>query len=324
MSTAGTYIRAIIRAGIITDVDPSKWTMKVRTPENNKGWDNVPIPSLYLHGSEGEGVHVMPEVGACIWICEPSEGDTKPFPVCYRAMPDGDGVFRSNRPPMNPGDIVMMTRDRNSIKVRRGGLVEISSTPLSKSMWIPTSNRIFHLCENWDLQHFGGSMQWLTARPEEDPNGKAGTQLDWKFKEFAEDKAHVARLRVGGQIDEDGSPVVDLRVYKDGAVDEASLEQAVSLTITKEGNITLEVIGDVDVVVAADKHMRVRTTAGNEQMVILGETFLTQLSKSLTELMAAATAIGMPTIETAKTIADIATSLGGDGATYLSTRLRTE
>lgn len=321
---AGTYIRAIIRAAIITDVDPNKWTVKLKTPDNQQTWSNVPIPSVYLHGSEGEGVHVMPEVGSSVWVCEPSEGDTRPFVVCFRGLPDSEGSFRANRPPMNPGDIVMMTRDRNAIKVRRGGVVEVSSTPLSRSMWIPTSNRIFHLCENWDLQHFGGSMQWLTARPEEDPEGKAGTQLDWKLKEFAEDKAYVARLRVGGQIDEDGGQVVDLRVYKDGAVDEASLEQAVSLAITKEGNITLEVVGDVDVVVAADKHMRIRTTSGNEQMVILGEAFLTQLTKSLTELMAAATAIGMPTTETAKTITDIATSLGGDGATYLSTRLRTE
>jgi len=57
--------------------------------------------------------------------------------------------------------------------------------------------------------------------------------------------------------------------------------------------------------------------------VILGTTFLTDLASALPELQAAATALGLPTVNTATLIANIATALGA-GAPYLSTVTATE
>lgn len=314
-------------------------------------WENLPIPSLYLHPAEGEGVHVMPEVGAPVWLCIPSEGDERPFPISYAAMVDTAQSRRSNRPVLNPGDMVFMTRDRNGVKIRRGGVVEIVSNPTTRMMLIPTSNRILTICENWEQQHFGGSLKWTTARPEEDPDGKFGTQVDWSVKEFADDKSCVARLRMGGQIDESGSPIVDLRVFRWGGEDsdEDALTESTTLSIERLGHVGLTVASFTEVVdekataVTTDDSrtftesgkvsvdikdgaVRVFETDGNEQGIILGKTFLTQLKAAMTEMMAVATAVGMPAVETAKLLAEIETSIGaGTGiAPYLSTRLKAE
>jgi len=57
--------------------------------------------------------------------------------------------------------------------------------------------------------------------------------------------------------------------------------------------------------------------------VILGTTFLTDLAAALPELQAAATAWGLPTVNTATLIANLATALAA-GAPYLSTVTATE
>ena len=81
-------------------------------------------------------------------------------------------------------------------------------------------------------------------------------------------------------------------------------------------NIKDETLGVKKVCVTTNK-------LGSTEPVVKGESFLTDLSKSLLEIQAALTALGVPTTQTANLIANITTSLV-NGAPYLSKTLESE
>jgi hypothetical protein len=236
---------AQIQSGRVIDVDPSTWMMTVRTEVGEKQAYNVPIPSLYTHPFEGEGMHIMPEIGAYVWLAMPSEGDVRAFPLLYKGLSNEAASHQAHRPNMNPGDIVMVTRDRNGMKIRRGGVVEMFSTPLSRMFFLPDSNRILTICENWEVLTLGGSLKWKTAREEEDPDLQKGTKLTLEAKEFANHPHPVATLQVGGQISDeaDETQMLDLRVWQNSTIDveeEGPLRESMSLTVGREGDLNLK------------------------------------------------------------------------------------
>lgn len=394
-----------IQSGRIIDVDPSNWTMTVRTEVGERQAYHVPIPSLYTHPFEGEGVHIMPEIGAYVWLCIPSEGDTRAVPLIYKPLGNEAASHRANRLFMNPGDIAMVTRDRNGIKIRRGGVVEIFSTPLSRMFFLPQSNEVLTFCQNWRLETLGGSLIWKIAREEEDPDLQKGAKLTLSPKEFADHPHPVSTLQIGGQIDDETDQVLDLRVWQDSTIveeDNGPLRESAALTINRGGNFNLKTYqpavhqldaaggqvlpsteldlrneGDlslrtfqssgqesmhlnvnptddivelevfkplledssVKVTIDRESHIKVQVAEGvnqvaffvdevNTEGVILGQTFLTGVQSSLTEIKTLLNGLGLLTPATDIVLADIAASLPGvdgkGGAPYLSGTTRTD
>jgi hypothetical protein len=335
--------------GRVLDVDPSKWTMVVRAMVGEETFYDVPLTSLYTHPYAGEGMHFIPEPGAYVWICRPSEGDSRPFPLIYHPLPDETASQRANRPSMNPGDICFQTRDRNGIRVRRGGVVEVYSTSIARTYYIPNKNRILTFAENWELETFGGHLRWNTARPEEDPNGLKSTKLDLSVKEFADHPEPAVRLQVGGGIEE-GPQILDLRVFQDSTIDpeDEPLRESVSLTADREGNLVLKTYqpapgsaeedleqsvgiainnsGELKVQLATGGQVAIFEDEVNTEGVILGKTFLQKLQASLTEIQTVINGLGILTPNTLQLLTDIATSVGPNkgGAPLISTRTRTE
>jgi hypothetical protein len=367
----------------------------------------VRIPSLYSHAASGEGIHYMPEVGSWCWVCKPSDSAETAFvllggsSIVKDNAPSGKtGSFDMNRPIMNPGDIALLTRDGNGLALRRGGVVELRGTALSKIIFDPPKNRILTIAENYTVQTFGGTMTWRNLRRENDPNGLMGTRYQIKAKEYADNSGHSVQITLGntGEVpvalqafdesDALGTPVeetrdyvlassaqrakgtnvatsspgkripittktvssvnpsarvVDLRIYKDETKSEDELDESLVLGMDREGDVEMDTEGAVrlqsdnwfefvvggNVPAIKDKTLGVKKVCvtteelGSTEPVVKGESFLTDLSKSLLEIQAALTALGVPTTQTANLIANITTSLV-NGSPYLSKTLESE
>jgi hypothetical protein len=255
---------ALIQMGRITEVDPLRWTCVIKTEgssDSSRTFRDVPLGGLYLHPL-GEGIYAMPEAGALVWVCKPSEGDAAAFIVNYRPYPRRDTLTSTeankpaapgNRPRMSPGDYAFLGRDQNGLFVRRGQLTEVFGGPLARTLYQGRTGTIHSFAQALKLDVFGGSVRWNVDRPELDPDGHQGTRLDLKAKEFADDRSYALRVRAG-KLDASApiqDPVLQLQVFTDGDVAEESLAQALSLTANKAGEVALSTTGSVLVDVTA-------------------------------------------------------------------------
>ena len=253
MSQAVSQLKpAYIQAARIIDVDPVRFTCTLRTEVGERDARDVPIPSVYTHPFEGEGIHHMPEIGAHVWALWPSEGDTRARIINYRGLSNEGSSHKANRPGMVPGDMMMISRDRNGIKVRRGGVVEVLSTPLARTFYLPINNEVLTYAENWNVETLGGSIRFNTSRREEDPDLQKGSKLTFSVKEFVDHPHPAGTLQMGGQIvqdpeelvafEEERDQVVDLRVWQDSTIDTfllGPLRPSVALAINRTGNVGL-------------------------------------------------------------------------------------
>jgi hypothetical protein len=256
----GAGTPALIQAGRILDVDPLRWTCVIKTDgggDVSRTFRDVPLGGMYLHPL-GDGIFVMPEPGALVWVCKPSEGDASAFIVAYRPYPRRDNVTSteankptttSNRPRLSPGDLAFLGRDQNGLFVRRGQLTEIFGGPLARTLYQGRTGTIHSFAQTVKLDVFGGSVRWDVDRPELDPDGHQGTRVDLKAKEYADDRAYVSRIQIG-KFDANttiSEPVLRVQVFSSGDAEEASLVQAASLAANKDGEVELSTTGNVTV-----------------------------------------------------------------------------
>lgn len=229
------YLPPTIETVRIVNVNLEKWTVDCISEHGNKRFFEVQVMTPYLHFMNGEGIYVMPEVGCLAWICKPSEGSkAAPFILGFQAGPYAEDGFKSGRQSLNPGDIMMRTRDENFIILRRGGVVQIGATPTAQRIYVPIQNVIRDFCENYQLFTFGGEMVWKTGRNEETTKGDAPTVFEIHAKQKANDPLHVADLSIGSH-GEDDPLTMKLVIWTDGTKER---EARVQLQITNEGDVT--------------------------------------------------------------------------------------
>lgn len=321
-------VPAYTEAGKIVAVDSVAWTCTVVSETTQRTFYQCLVGTPYTHYKGGEGIQIMPEVGAAVWVTEPSEGDARPFITAFRPQHDNNGSHRSGRAMHNPGDFSFVTRDGNGIKIRRGGVTEVGSNPICRRFYLPIGNLIHDIGENYLLDTFGGELKWSVFRAEEDPDGHKATLLALQFKEFADNIGAVGKLELGGGIETTvngiSSPVAVFQVYEDGNT--ADPVAALKAGYDKEGDIGLET-ANLTVKLKTGKSVTIYETSGKEEGVILGKTFLTAFNTFLTGLQTMLSAIGITVPGHADLIANITTSLAAattGGAPYLSTRLKSE
>lgn len=279
-----------IIAGRIVSVDADTYTCVVASEMASRRFYDIDIGSDYLNPFDGEGLHVMPEPGAPVWVCIPSEKGMSGFILRYRGYPSravtdnsesGKPNMRTNRPRLSPGDISFTTRDRNGIRIRRGRLTEIFGSPLARTTYLGSSGTIHSIAKNLRLDAFGGSLQWKVERPEKDPDGHQAISFDARIKEFSDDQAHVVQIQAGAQLEvpaEDStnpdtggtvgaapesaelvsSPVLRFRVFADGNQQELELEDVLSFGVDKSGQLELAQKGQLNVEIRGDKNVTLR------------------------------------------------------------------
>jgi hypothetical protein len=264
----------------VVDVNRKTYCVKVETRHTSKSIEDIQALAPYHHFANGEGIHHLPEVGAVCLVAFPSD-DTPPFIMGYKgsaavliseddtperstSAAEGsmtDVSWRSRRPKLNPGDIAITTRDENFIFLRRGGIVQIGSTPISQRVYIPILNYIKDFAENYAMQTFGGDVSWTVGRVEDDPGGNAPATYVFHMNEFAQDAKATVRVRhlplsngdkaawevhvaPQGISREDGSvenEVYSMIIMTDGEKTEII---GANRNVTVKGNDTLTVEGD--------------------------------------------------------------------------------
>jgi len=255
----GEWRGAEIETCRIVNVNITAWTVDVISEYGNKRYFDIQVMSSYFHPTNGEGVYVQPEVGAMVWVCKPSAGRfAQAFVMGFQSVFDSNtSDFSGGRQALNPGDIMLRTRDENFIILRRGGVVQIGATPTAQRMFIPIKNIIRDFCENYELLSFGGELTWTTQRDDKTTDGAAMTKFSLLAKEKANDPKHVAELTIGSHGDGDKTTLL-LKVNESGAKDAKLM---VSLTVTKEGNVTWTT--EKDYVMKVKKNYQLESAEGD-------------------------------------------------------------
>ena len=96
-SRAGTVAGQLVQ-GRVLNVNLVNWTVDVVTQFDRKFYADVQVGASYLHYNSGEGIFVMPEVGAVIMIAIPSDS-TAPYVQCFLApMETANATGKFNDP----------------------------------------------------------------------------------------------------------------------------------------------------------------------------------------------------------------------------------
>lgn len=204
--TESEWLGAEVETARIINVNIESWSVDCIAEHANKRYFDIQVMSPYFHFANGEGIYVQPEVGALCWICVPSSGRfAAPFVLGFQSAFDTDfNNFRGGRQTLNPGDIMMRTRDENFLILRRGGVLQVGATPVCQTMYVPIGNVIRHFCEQYELNTFGGVLEWKNTRTDETADGEVLTTLTLKVKEKVSTPEHDVLLTIGSHGD--GAP----------------------------------------------------------------------------------------------------------------------
>lgn len=241
------FVPALVEPARIVNVNIRDWTVDTITEHGERRDFDIQVSSLYLHYMNGEGVYVMPEVGAYVWLCRPSTGArAAPFILGFHSLfEESEKNFRSNRPQLNPGDIMLKTRDENFLVLRRGGVVQIGATPMAQRMYLPIGNYIHDFCSSYIMDSLSGSMSWIVKGEEYDKKGENPTKFSLLVKQKANDPGHIVEVTAGSHGDKDPTTLV-VTVKESGKTD---AKTKVTLTITNEGNVSWNIEKDLSLVV---------------------------------------------------------------------------
>ena len=216
---------------------------------------------------------------------------------------------RAGRPYMNPGDIMLRTRDENFIALRRGGVIQIAGTPTCQTVYVPLKNWMRHFAENFEVNTPGGELEWTVQRQENDPGGKAPVLYRLTLRDKAQnDKADV-QIKVG-HVDDDVR--YELTVAPEGitvADGQVSGTPKLKMTINKDGDQKLQIQGSLEYEIDKDRKVTIK---GSDTVEVTGARTLKALSilqeAKATHLLKAISST--ETITGAKTISAAQVSLG--------------
>jgi hypothetical protein len=255
----GSWVPATIETCRIINVNIQDWTVDVMSEYGNKKYFDIQVMSPYFHFMNAEGIYVQPEPGCLVWLCRPTSGEfAAPFVMGFQAPFDEDTAsFRNGRQTLNPGDIMMRTRDENFVILRRGGVVQIGATPMTQRMFIPIRNFIKDFCENYELYTLGGQLTWITERTDQTVDGAAPTKFSLLAKEKANNPLNIAELTVGSHGPSD-TVTLALTIYDNG---EKSRKPMISWELHKDGTSNWYVEKDWNL--TTKKNIAIESQEGN-------------------------------------------------------------
>jgi len=205
-------VAAHIIEAVVTDVNVSTWTVDTLSKYDQLSFMDIQVSSPYLHPARGDGIYVMPEVGAKCHVCIPSDGPP-PFLLDFIMPLEGNDVeapaegetntpnfpgpytYSGGRSRVKPGDIVMKGRDGNFVVLHRGGVLQIGSTSLAQRLYIPLQNLVEDISQNYRHYNTGGAVRWGVQYT--GPDDELPTSHTQTFRLFADQDAATIRVRHG-------------------------------------------------------------------------------------------------------------------------------
>jgi hypothetical protein len=201
--------------GVVKNIDPVKYTCEVVDTHGGEH-PGVTIMPQYIN-EDGGGSFFMPSVNSTVMLMFPSDRRS-PIIMGGSALPrqldEGDeeedpNDFRMNRPVIQGGDQAMTSGDGNFVIMRKGGVIEIGSSQVAQRLYIPLSNLITDICENYQLVNSGGTISFRSRR-EDERHGEGRTPVEFrmKIKDFSQDPPLID-VGLGRMADEDDELLVD-------------------------------------------------------------------------------------------------------------------
>jgi len=331
---------AWVEKGTVASVDMKNWTVDLISEYSGKYVPRVQLMCPYLEATNGAGIYVMPEVGTVCYYTSPSDAPS-PFVLGFVGVPKSEsiqqddltdkagepgveteedlpkpvstqstgaaspsssgGSFRSNRPDLNPGDMALIGHDGNFIFLRRGGVIQIGTTPTCQTMFIPVLNYLRQFCENFEMSTPGGAVFWRVERQEGDPAGESPVIYRLTVRDKAQnDKADV-QVRFGHVSDDIRYELVI--APKNVKVDDGSASgENYTIRIKKSGDIDIVSSGKL-----TEKYSggRDTTVMGSDKLTVTGMQDIKVSGVKNEEVLGAHTfkaAISMEVITGVKTI----------------------
>lgn len=200
----------------VTNVNLVSWTVDVVSIYDRKFFGAVQVASPYLHYNQGEGIYALPEVGAVCMVCIPGDS-SPPFVACFlmpfETLDVGDkhkdaseATFGGGRDRGKPGDIVMTGRDGQFVKLHRGGVLQIGTTPLAQRMYIPMGNLMMDISQRYAHHNSAGSVIW--GLQEGNQKNLPATVLE-TYRVYANDKYADVRVMKANVLSPLGEPPGD-------------------------------------------------------------------------------------------------------------------
>lgn len=219
---------------------------------------DIPFMSPYMHQQQGEGFNFMPEVGSTCWVCTPSESGRDAFVLGWMPVAE-EGSYRAGRQLLNPGDVHFSTRDGNFVFLRRGGIVQVGSTPVCQRLYIPIRNVIRDLAENYEMTTPAGDLNWTVLRAEDQGDGHVGTFFSIACHEYADDPIAnpIGLLKIGSHGEGDNTILSLVTRDRGGGTVKTRL------TVSKTGTVEWQVQEDFTLDVTGTLTARIR-----EQMTV--------------------------------------------------------
>lgn len=194
-TTAASDGAAKFELGKIVAVDPVAFTVDVVTEFTEKHYRDIAVGALYCHGEHDGGIYILPEAGAYCYVMTAADGTgcILGFVDNPALVRDGQGVsFRGSRPQMEPGDIVIRSRDGNFVEVLRGGIVRVGASGMAQRLYLPVQNLIRDVFEQYEAVSPLGEVTWLHSElvTAVDPSAVAtdtAARLTYRLKRTAQD-----------------------------------------------------------------------------------------------------------------------------------------
>ena len=122
----------LVYTASIVEVNTEDYTMRVFSKQKGVTMP-IEIPSLFtnVRKSGSGGMHILPEVGSEVWVCETSDGTV--IPLQYHNVVGAEG-YASGRPSGLEGDIVLSTSSGNCLKILKGGSVLTQASPTCSTL----------------------------------------------------------------------------------------------------------------------------------------------------------------------------------------------
>jgi hypothetical protein len=294
----------------VTNVNYEQYTVDVVTEFSHKDIQDVPIGALFSNDNHGGGVVVMPEVGSFCNVIEASDGTKMVWGFVVspqtRQKVGEDGVpltddvlpdFSGYRPPMEPGDVSLSTRDGNHIALRRGGIISVAASDLCQRMYISTANMIHDYFMRYAAKSPLGEIVWdHGVLLDNSDNQTTGVLIQGSWRENVEDTEFAVEVRVGKldreHLDTD-SDSEHLFAHEKKSQPIASLSEvaALSITIHSRGDgpsvtYALQVSreGDMFMLVGGHAHVDIEKTlcvnVAEQAMLRFGQSYLKAVAES--------------------------------------------
>lgn len=227
----------------VTAVHRDRFQVDVITLKTKRRIPNIPYSVPNLDFRTGTGINFSPSTGSLCWVMiNSSDPGTPTMEKASHVMawqpPQFSGSHAANRKVLDQGDICLNTPGGGEILVRSGGLVEIRGGFLARTLYMPLTNTIKSLCQNFELDTLGGSFHWNTYS--EDTGDVGSSEFLIGIKELTEDKSAMVKIAAGHS-----NGGIEISVFDSGGEDQTvscswSLSKTGAVSLTAKSSISVK------------------------------------------------------------------------------------